>query len=102
MSLLLYNIKELIQVRDSISAPLAGAEMNELPTIKNAFLSIKNGLIESYGPMAHCPAISSYDQIIDAQGKMVLPTWCDSHTHIVYAGDRASEFVHRIKGLSYE
>lgn len=102
MSLLLYNIKELIQVRESISTPLAGAEMNELPTIKNAFLSIKNGLIESYGPMAHCPAISSYDQIIDAQGKMVLPTWCDSHTHIVYAGDRASEFVDRIKGLSYE
>ena len=102
MSLLIYNIKELIQLRDSIGTPLAGTAMNELPTIKNAYLSIKNGLIESYGPMLHSPERSDYHQIIDAHGKMILPAWCDSHTHLVYAGNRSSEFVDRIKGLSYE
>lgn len=89
-------------MRDSIGAPLAGPAMNELPTIKNAYLSIKNGLIESYGPMLHSPERSDYHQIIDAHGKMILPAWCDSHTHLVYAGNRSSEFVDRIKGLSYE
>ena len=89
-------------MRDSIGAPLAGTAMNELPTIKNAYLSIKNGLIESYGPMLHSPERSDYHQIIDAHGKMILPAWCDSHTHLVYAGNRSSEFVDRIKGLSYE
>ena len=102
MSLLIYNIKELIQLRDSIGTPLAGTAMNELPTIKNAYLSIKNGLIESYGPMLHSPERSDYHQIIDAHGKMILPAWCDSHTHLVYAGNRSSEFVDRINGLSYE
>ena len=89
-------------MRDSIGTPLAGTAMNELPTIKNAYLSIKNGLIESYGPMLHSPERSDYHQIIDAHGKMILPAWCDSHTHLVYAGNRSSEFVDRIKGLSYE
>ena len=89
-------------MRDSIGAPLAGPAMNELPTIKNAYLSIKNGLIESYGPMLHSPERSDYHQIIDAHGKMILPAWCDSHTHLVYAGNRSSEFVDRINGLSYE
>ena len=89
-------------MRDSIGAPLAGPAMNELPTIKNAYLSIKNGLIESYGPMLHSPERSDYHQIIDAHGKMILPSWCDSHTHLVYAGNRSSEFVDRINGLSYE
>ena len=89
-------------MRDSIGTPLAGTAMNELPTMKNAYLSIKNGLIESYGPMLHSPERSDYHQIIDAHGKMILPAWCDSHTHLVYAGNRSSEFVDRIKGLSYE
>ena len=102
MSVLIYNIKELVQVREQVSAPLAGAAMNELPTIKDAYLSINNGLIEAYGPMAQCPKLSDYNRIIDAQGRMVLPAWCDSHTHIVFAGDRSSEFVDRINGLSYE
>ena len=89
-------------MRDSIGTPLAGTAMNELPTMKNAYLSIKNGLIESYGPMLHSPERSDYHQIIDAHGKMILPAWCDSHTHLVYAGNRSSEFVDRINGLSYE
>jgi len=75
--------------------------MAVLPSIKNAFLLIENDLISDFGTMENCPK-SSVDATIDATGKVVLPTWCDSHTHIVYAGNRVQEFVDRINGLSYE
>jgi len=75
--------------------------MKELPTIKNAYLLIKNGLIADFGSMNNYPNIKA-DEIIDATGKMILPSWCDSHTHIVYAGNREGEFVDRINGMSYE
>jgi len=101
MRTLFKNIKELIQVRDSSVSFLSGIEMKELPTIKNAFLVVENGKISDFGKMEFCPNISA-DEIIDATGKMILPSWCDSHTHIVYAGNRESEFVDRINGLSYE
>ncbi len=101
MKILFTNIKELLQVRPAGIQKLAGAQMKELPTIKKAFLYIENGLISNYGLMSEIPEYSA-DQTIDATGKMILPTWCDSHTHIVYAGDREGEFVDRINGLSYE
>jgi len=101
MKTLIINIKELLQVRDSSILKVSGAEMALLPTIKNAFLLIENDLIADFGPMADLPKINA-DKIIDADGKMVLPAWCDSHTHIVYAGNREQEFVDRINGLSYE
>ena len=72
-----------------------------LPTIKNAFLLIKDNLIADFGTMDNVPKIAT-DKIIDATGKIVLPSWCDSHTHIVYAGNREQEFVDRINGLTYE
>jgi imidazolonepropionase len=75
--------------------------MNELPTLKNAFLVVENGLISDFGKMKDCPN-DKFKTIVDATGKMILPTWCDSHTHIVYAGNREGEFVDRIKGLSYK
>ena len=100
MTTLFINIKELIQVRDSNISFVSGNEMKELPTIKNAFLVIENGLIADYGSMENCPKIDG--EIIDVTGKMILPSWCDSHTHIVYAGNREGEFVDRINGLSYE
>ncbi len=100
MTTLFINIKELIQVRDSNISFVSGNEMKELPTIKNAFLVIENGLIADYGSMENCPKIDA--EIIDVTGKMILPSWCDSHTHIVYAGNREGEFVDRINGLSYE
>lgn len=74
--------------------------MNILPTIKNAFLLVENGIITDYGSMKKAP--TSADKTVDCTGKMMLPTWCDSHTHIVYAGNREQEFVDRINGLSYE
>ncbi|WP_299136007.1 imidazolonepropionase [uncultured Tenacibaculum sp.] len=100
MTTLLINIKELIQIRENSVKKVAGKDMNVLPTLKNAFLLIENDIIIDYGSMENIP--SSADNIIDCEGKMILPTWCDSHTHIVYAGNREQEFVDRINGLSYE
>ncbi len=101
MKTLFKNIKELIQVRKEQVSFLRGKEMSILPTIKNAFLVVENGLISDFGKMKDCPKISDA-KVIDASGKLILPTWCDSHTHIVYAGTRETEFVDRINGLSYE
>ena len=72
-----------------------------LPTIKKAFILLKEGLISDFGSMDSIPEITANHKI-DASGKLVLPSWCDSHTHLVYAGNREDEFVGRIKGLSYD
>ena len=101
MTTLIINIKELLQVRDSSIMKVSGSEMAVLPTIKNAYLVLKNGLISDYGSMEDLPNINP-EKCIDADGKIVLPSWCDSHTHIVYAGNREQEFVDRINGLTYE
>jgi imidazolonepropionase len=101
VKILFINIKELIQVRDKSVSFVAGDQMKILPSLKNAFLLVNNGLIGDYGSMESLPKINA-DKVVDATGKMILPAWCDSHTHIVYAGNRESEFVDRIKGLSYE
>lgn len=100
MKILFKNIKELVQVRESNVKFISGKQMNVLPTIKNAWLLVNNGLIEDYGEMETCP--TDVTKTIDASGKIVMPTWCDSHTHIVYAGNREGEFVDKINGLSYE
>jgi imidazolonepropionase len=100
MNVLFKNIKELIQIRETPIDFLAGKQMNVLPTLKNAFLLIKDGLISDFGLMESCPDIEI--KTIDATGKMILPSWCDSHTHIVFAGNRETEFVDRINGLSYK
>ena len=101
MSLLITNIKELLQVRETNISVVKGKAMKSLPTLKNAYVLIEHDTIVDYGRMEDFKAIE-VDHIIDATGKIVLPTWCDSHTHIVYAGDRTQEFVDRINGLSYE
>jgi imidazolonepropionase len=101
MSLLIKNIKGLVQVRASIGGCVAGKEMAVLPTLSNAFLFIKNGLIESYGPMEDMPSVTA-DNEIDAEGKFVLPAFVDSHTHIVFAASREEEFVMKIKGATYQ
>ncbi|WP_269684468.1 imidazolonepropionase [Flavobacterium lacustre] len=101
MITLIINIKELIQIRDASILKVSGSEMAVLPTIKNAFLIIEDDLIADFGMMKNLPTINA-DKRIDATGKMILPTWCDSHTHLVYAGNREQEFVDRINGLTYE
>lgn len=101
MQTLIINIKELVQVEKTVKKMVAGKQMKLLPTIKNAFLLIENDCILNFGTMENAPKITT-EKVIDATGKIVLPTWCDSHTHIVYAGNREQEFVDRINGLSYE
>ncbi len=101
MQTLIINIQELLQIRDSSVLKVSGAEMAELPSIKNAYLLINDDVIQDFGSMEKCPKLNDVN-LIDATGKTVLPTWCDSHTHIVYAGNRSQEFVDRINGLTYE
>lgn len=97
--LLIENIRQLVQARPKASGFLRGEEMKALPVIENAWLLIKDGKIDSFGEMNNCPASGN---IFDAGDRLVFPAWVDSHTHLVYAGSRESEFVDRIKGLSYE
>jgi imidazolonepropionase len=102
--ILIKNIQSLIGVYDAAPAKLAGKAMSELPFIENAWLAIEEGLIVDYGTMAYWPGISDWRglEVIEADGRLVLPAWCDSHTHTVYAGSRVGEFVDRIHGLTYE
>jgi len=100
MKLLFKNIKELVQIRSTDIDFVAGEDMKVLPTIKNAYLLVEEGIIADFGVMDNCPNID--EEVIDASGRMLLPAWCDSHTHIVYAGNREGEFVDRINGLTYE
>ncbi|WP_130735638.1 imidazolonepropionase [Flavobacterium sp. J27] len=101
MQTLFINIKELVQVRNEGIAIVSGEDMAILPKIDNAYLLIQDDTIVDFGSMENCPKLE-YGTVIDATGKVILPTWVDSHTHIVYAGNRIQEFVDRINGLSYE
>ena len=102
MRILIQNIKTIVQANPEPKEQMAGKEMCHLPCIDNGWISIENGLITGVGEMKDVPSKAHFDEIIDASGRLVFPTWCDSHTHIVYAGSRESEFVDRIRGLSYE
>jgi imidazolonepropionase len=98
------NIKKLLQVRDEHLDFVPANEMHLLPEIDDAFLAIEDGLIVEYGKMSDWPGITDWRdlEVIDATGKMVLPAWCDPHTHLVFAKTREEEFVDRINGLSYQ
>lgn len=106
MKTLIKNIKELVQVDDNARLLVKGKDMASLNTIKNAYLIIYDEIIEDYGVMSdlnedwNIDCEESYE--IDATGRMVFPSFCDSHTHIVYAGSREIEYSDKIKGLSYE
>ncbi len=97
------NIGQLLQTRKGNKA-LVGKEMSKLPYIKNAYLISENGLIIDFGKMDdfNQSQINANDEIIDVRGKILMPTWIDSHTHLVFAASRAEEFVDKINGLSYE
>ncbi|MBL7921744.1 MAG: imidazolonepropionase [Bacteroidia bacterium] len=102
--LLIKNIKTLVQVRDEAPEKVCGKDMAVLPCIENAWLAIDSGLIADYGSMDDFPGITDWKglDVIDATDRIILPCYADSHTHIVYAGNREGEFVDRINGLSYE
>jgi len=101
MSKLIINIKELIQIRDKELPYISAKEMNKLPSIKNAFLLIDNGLISEFGKMSEISNFKNIE-IIDAENKFVMPCWCDSHTHSVFSGNRSDEYLQRIQGASYQ
>src|SRR5688572_12417908 len=102
--LLLKNIKNLLGVYETSPRCLAGAEMKVLPVIENAWLACDEGRIADFGSMDDFPGITDWKdlEVIDCSGRIVLPCFADSHTHIVYAANREQEFVDRINGLSYE
>jgi imidazolonepropionase len=102
--LLLKNIKQLISVYDTAPIKLSGKEMKDLPSIENAWLAAEDGIIVDFGGMDTFPGITDWKdlEVIDCEDKLVMPCYADSHTHIVYAGNREQEFVDRINGLTYE
>lgn len=101
MTTLITNIKTLVNVREEPNL-LRGKELAQLPCIENAYLTIDDGRITGYGLMHNLtPETSNLKQTIDASGQFILPCWCDSHTHLVFAASREEEFVDKIKGMSY-
>jgi imidazolonepropionase len=104
MRTLYSNIKQLIQIENNHEQKLIvkGKDMAVLPSIENAWLLIENGIIADLGPMETLPTDIVADHHQDLTGRMILPTWCDSHTHLVFSHSREHEFVYRIHGLTYE
>lgn len=98
--MLITNIKYLVNVREETKL-LRGNALSELPILENAFLKIKDNKIEDYGLMSELKEDDFKDEIYDAKQATVLPSWCDSHTHVVFAASREHEFIDKIKGLSY-
>ena len=106
MDILIKNIKEIVQTETSANnrkLKVCGDEMKKLQTVKNAFVFIQNGKISSFGKMKDLEKLGKLNaKEIDSTGKIVFPSFCDSHTHLVYAGSREIEYIDKIKGLSYE
>lgn len=105
--LLIRNIKELVQVEKEPRLKVCGKDMASLDTIRDAYLVIHGGIIADFGRMQDLDSSPFYPdflscQVIEAGGRMVLPCWCDSHTHLVFPASRESEFIDKIRGLSYE
>lgn len=107
MKILIENIRQLIGVEQPglpQRQKVSGLQMSMLPVLEDAFLLIENGMIGDFGMMADCPNNDNSGklQVIDAHERLVFPSFCDSHSHIVFAGSRENEFIDKIKGLSYE
>ena len=101
MSKLIINIKQLTQVRGKNISFVKAERMNELPSISDAFLFVKNGVIAEFGKMSEIPNFGDIETI-NAKDKIVLPAWCDSHSHSVFTGNRSDEYMQRIRGATYE
>lgn len=99
-SAIIANIKALVNTRE-VDQPLRGKELSTLPVLENAYLVIEDGIIAEYGLMDEWGPVADKENVIDASGQFVLPCWCDSHTHLVFAASREEEFVDKINGMSY-
>jgi imidazolonepropionase len=107
MSLLIINIKELFNIEEKPAARVCGKDMADTVSVRDAFLFIRKDKIAAFGSMDQLELHPDHptmlqSRVIDASGKLVLPSWCDSHTHLVYAASREGEYVDKIRGLSYE
>jgi imidazolonepropionase len=102
MTILIKNIRELVMFENHPVQKVSGMKMSEPGTLKNAWLLIDDGLIKDFGAMPDLPGNALNGEVIDANGRMVFPSFCDSHTHLVYAGSREIEYTDKIRGLSYE
>ncbi len=101
MTTLIANIAQLVNTREETKL-LKGKELATLPCIENAFVVIEEGIVAEYGLMPNLKyQTSNFQQTIDASAQFILPCWCDSHTHLVFAASREEEFVDKIKGMSY-
>ncbi len=101
MKLLVRNIGKIVGIRPAALLRVCGEEMKRLETLDDAWLLADEGRIAAFGPMSECPS-GDGAQVVDAGGGMLFPSFCDSHTHLVYAGSREQEFLDKIDGLSYE
>jgi len=99
-AILITHIKQLVNVRAQTPV-LRGQQLAELPCIEDAYLLIEDDTIAGYGSMSELPSVAPQMESVNASGRFVLPAWCDSHTHLVFAASRESEFIDKIKGLSY-
>lgn len=102
MNKILLNISQLVGVSDSDYRFSAGANMQKLNILKDAYLAFENGLITGFGLMSEKPDLQQFSEVFDAKNQMVFPSFVDSHTHLVYAGSREIEYIDKIRGLSYE
>lgn len=101
MRLLIKNIGTIVGIDTEHRERIAGAAMDQLGRIDNAYLVAEEGRIAAFGRMEELPPIEA-DEVLDAEGGTLFPSFCDSHTHLVYAGSREQEFLDKIHGLSYE
>lgn len=103
MKILVKNIRELFQVEETPRLMVAGKDMENIDSIKDAYMIINNGIIEDFGKASSLKAKEEdFNKVVDANNRFVLPSFCDSHTHLVYAGSREIEYIDKIRGLSYE
>ena len=100
MQTLFKDIKGLVGCYEISPPYLAGADMKQFPVLENAWLTVEGKKITGFGPMSECPKCQG--EIVVCSGRYMLPSWCDSHSHLVYADDRAGEFLDRLRGLTYE
>ncbi len=96
--MIIKNIGELVGIVPAGVDRKCGAEMSQVDTLRDAWLQVEDGRIADFGPMPDCPG----GEAVDAEGGMLMPAFCDSHTHVVYAGSREGEFLDKIEGRSYE
>ena len=104
MRTLLKNIKGLIGSFDEAPRHVAGGDMAKFPVLEDAWLAVEGGIVVDFGEMSEFPGIANWSglTIVDAQGRFVIPSWCDSHTHSVFAKNRSEEFLMRLEGATYQ